>query len=72
MYNFEIEHNLLADALSRLNIPECRQDQEITNFDQIINAVNIVLNADGHEMRIHEWTHKQNQGTISSWVESEQ
>ena len=71
MHTFEIEHkkgtdNLLADALSRLNIPECRQDQEITFVDQIINAVNIVLNANDQEMIIHEWTNEENQATISS------
>ena len=59
MYIFEIENkkgtdNLLADALTMHNIPECLQDQEITFADQKINAVNIVMNVDGHEMRIHE------------------
>ena len=76
MNTFEIEHkkgtdNLLADALSRLNIPECHQQPETTFVDQIINTVNILLNADDQEMRIHEWTDEENQGTIPSWVEAE-
>ena len=57
MYNFEIEHkkgtdNLLAEAISRLNIPECRREQETTYVDQIINAVKIVIRAEGHDMKI--------------------
>ena len=75
MYTFEIEHkkgtdNLLTDALSRLNIPECRQDQDTTYVDQIINAVNIVLSAEGQEMKIHEQTDEENEGAIPHWPEA--
>ena len=69
IYTFEIEHkkgavNLLADALSRLNIPECHQ--KTTYADQIINAVNIILNQEGQEMRLHERTNEEIEDKISS------
>ena len=74
IYTFEIEHkkgagNLLADALSRINIPEFQQ--ETTFADQIINAVNIILNQEGQEMRLHEWTNEEIEDSIASPEEPE-
>ena len=74
IYTFEIEHkkgadNLLADALSILNIPEYQQETAFA--DQIINAVNIILNQEGQDMRLHEWTNQEIEDSIASPEEPE-
>ena len=57
-YSFKIEHkkgsdNILADALSRLNLPEC-EDDEPTKIEKIINAVGIQYESEIEIVEFHE------------------